>query len=85
MSFRSPTCSGLISLEIRLEITFKLAPFDSKKAAAVKSFSVVLGKVKEPVSSYMPRHKIVASSGEISISFSLKISVRIVTVAPVAQ
>jgi len=85
MSFKSPTCSGLISLEIRPETMFKFAPFERRKAAAVKSFSVVDGKVKEPVSSYIPRHIMVASSGEMSIPLSFMISVRMLTVAPVKQ
>jgi len=75
----------VISREIISETIFRLAPFETRKAAAVKSFSVVEEKVNEPVSSYMPRHMTVASSGEMSTLFSLMMCVKMVTVAPVGS
>jgi len=79
------TWPGVISRDIMSDTMLRLAPLESRKAAAVKSFSVVEEKVKEPVSSYIPRHMTVASSEEISIPFSLRMWVRMVTVAPVGS
>ena len=66
-------------------MVFKLAPQDKRKAACSRSSFVVEEKVKDPVSSYIPRAMIVASSGLGIIFFSCSREVNMVVVAPVCR
>jgi hypothetical protein len=81
-SFRTVICWGLISRERRLATMFKLAPQERRWAAARKSSWVVDANVNEPVSSYMPRLIMVASSAVMDMPLSRKRWVRMLTVAP---
>ena len=70
------------SYERNCEITSSWAPFFSSQATASRSSGVVVKWVSEPVSSYIPSPKIVASSWLMGMFFCFRIWQRIVVVAP---
>jgi len=61
---RSSICSFWRNGDMNLWISFISTPKEKRNSSALKSSVVTCGKDKEPVSSYMPKASIVASTGE---------------------
>ena len=84
-SLRRATCSAFSSRVTISETTLRSAPWLRRKAPASKSWGVVEAKVKEPVSSKIPRAMTVASGGDRVRPRSLRMRVRMAVVEPISS